>query len=121
MQVPLPRNWDRLAHKLITPGSNITVVAFGGSVTVGHHAFNENSSWPEEAVSWLRNAFPAVGINFINLGHGATVAMAAALCYYHDMPADADLVLVEYSINGERYIDYMLPDRKAAHICTTYH
>jgi hypothetical protein len=102
--VPLPRNWDRLAHKLVTPGSNITVVAFGGSVTVGHHEFNENSSWPEESVAWLRRAFPAVNITFVNLGHGATVAMAAALCYYHDMPADVDLVLVEYSINGELII-----------------
>jgi hypothetical protein len=99
--VPLPRNWDRLAHKLTTPGSNITVVAFGGSVTVGHHEFNENSSWPEESVAWLRRAFPAVNFTCVNLGHGATVAMAAALCYYHDMPAEVDLVLVEYSINGE--------------------
>ncbi|WIA40473.1 hypothetical protein OEZ86_013829 [Tetradesmus obliquus] len=48
----------------------------------------------------MRAAFPDVTFSFINLGHGATVAMAAALCYYHDMPADADLVLVEYSING---------------------
>lgn len=99
--MPLPRNWDRLAHKLITPGSNISIVAFGGSVTVGHHIFNEDSSWPEEAVAWMRSAFPAARFSFVNLGHGATVASAAALCYYHDMPRDVDLVLVEYSINGE--------------------
>lgn len=100
LQVPQPRNWERLSQKLITPGSSITVVAYGGSVTVGHHQYNEDSSWPEEFVRWMTKAFPGVTVNLINLGHGATVAMAAALCYYHDMPAGVDLVLVEYSING---------------------
>jgi hypothetical protein len=48
----------------------------------------------------MEEAFPSVTFNFVHLGHGATSANVASLCYYHDLPADADLVLVEYSLNG---------------------
>jgi hypothetical protein len=76
------RNWRLLTKKLSTPGSKITVVAFGGSVTVGHYATCENSSWPEEAVIWMQAAFPDVQFELMNLGHGATTAAIASLCYY---------------------------------------
>jgi hypothetical protein len=76
------RNWRLLTKKLTTPGSKITVVAFGGSVTVGHYVTSENSSWPEEAVAWMQAAFPDVEFKLMNLGHGATTAAIASLCYY---------------------------------------
>lgn len=94
------RNWRLLARKLATPGSKITVVAFGGSITVGHYEYCENSSWPEEVVNWMREAFPEVEIEVFNLGHGATTGAIASLCYYQGMPANPDLVMVEYSVNG---------------------
>lgn len=94
------RNWRRLSIKLATPGSNVTVVVFGGSVTVGHYPSCDNSSWVEEAWHWMEAAFPEVNFNFVNLGHGATSANLASLCYYHDLPTEADLVLIEYSLNG---------------------
>jgi hypothetical protein len=76
------RNWRLLTKKLATPGSKISVVAFGGSITVGHYATCEHSSWPEEAVAWMRAAFPEVEFSLVNLGHGATTAAIASLCYY---------------------------------------
>lgn len=94
------RNWNRLAQKLRSSSSNITVAVFGGSVTAGHYWSCSNSSWGEEMVHWMEQAFPTARFKFVNLGHAATVASAAALCYYHDMPADVDLVVVEYSANG---------------------
>ncbi|WIA40471.1 hypothetical protein OEZ86_013827 [Tetradesmus obliquus] len=94
------RNWRQLALKLATPGSNVTVAVFGGSVTVGHYPSCDNSSWVEEAWHWMEAAFPDVHFNFVHLGHGATSANVASLCYYQDLPAEADMVLVEYSLNG---------------------
>ncbi|WIA19951.1 hypothetical protein OEZ85_005833 [Tetradesmus obliquus] len=105
------RNWRLLTKKLATPGSKITVVAFGGSVTVGHYATSENSSWPEEAVAWMQAAFPEVEFTLMNLGHGATTAAIASLCYYQDMPPNPDLVMVEYSINGCGALQCMRPSQ----------
>lgn len=94
------RNWRQLALKLATPGSNVTVAVFGGSVTVGHYPSCDNSSWVEEAWHWMQAAFPDVHFSFVHLGHGATSANVASLCYYQDLPPETDLVLVEYSLNG---------------------
>eukprot|EP00879_Flechtneria_rotunda_P005860 GHRR01006166.1.p1 GENE.GHRR01006166.1~~GHRR01006166.1.p1 ORF type:complete len:523 (+),score=78.66 GHRR01006166.1:141-1571(+) len=92
------RNWARLVHKLSTQGSTVNVVAFGGSVTVGYQ--KSNTSYPEEFVDWLQEAFPAVKFNLVSLARRATAATFAALCLVQGLPSDADLVLIEYSING---------------------
>lgn len=95
---PMPRQWARLSQKLITPGSKVKVVAFGGSVTVGYRM--STTSYPEELVKWMMTAFPGVEFELVNLARRATAATFAALCLVQDMPDDADLVLIEYSING---------------------
>lgn len=59
-----------------------------------------NTSYPEQLVSWLQGAFPKVNFRLVNLARRATAATFAALCLVQDMPEDADLVLIEYSING---------------------
>lgn len=92
------RNWARLATKLATPGSSIKIVAFGGSVTVGYRMCN--TSYPEMFVGWLQKAFPGVQFSLVNLARRATAATFAALCLVQDLPEDADLVLIEYSVNG---------------------
>eukprot|EP00878_Enallax_costatus_P008946 GHUV01009354.1.p1 GENE.GHUV01009354.1~~GHUV01009354.1.p1 ORF type:complete len:410 (+),score=40.39 GHUV01009354.1:593-1822(+) len=92
------RNWARLAEKLQQEGSNVTIVAFGGSVTVGYRL--SNTSYPEEFVAWLQGVFPKVNFKLISLARRATAATFAALCLVQEMPTDADLVLIEYSING---------------------
>jgi hypothetical protein len=47
------RNWRRLARRLSTPGTNITVAAFGSQVTMGHQGDSLKGSWVEELQSWL--------------------------------------------------------------------
>ncbi|KIY98609.1 hypothetical protein MNEG_9351 [Monoraphidium neglectum] len=95
---PSPRQWARLTQKLLTPGSVVKVVAFGGSVTVGYRY--SKTSYPEQFVEWLRTSFPGVDFELTNMARRATAATFAALCLVQDMPEDADLVVVEYSING---------------------
>lgn len=54
------RNWHHLSRKLATPGSNVTVVSFGGSLTAGYIAKEEawksalDGSWVEPMVAWLK-------------------------------------------------------------------
>ena len=97
-EVDAPRGWARLAHKLVTPGANVTVVAFGGSVTVGY--VKSNASYPEELVAWMGEAFPRANVKLVNLARRATAATFAALCLVQDLPEDSDLILFEYSVNG---------------------
>jgi len=93
------RNWARLVQKLATDGSTVTIVAFGGSVTVGYQS--SNTSYPEEYVKWMKSVFPSVNFKLVNLARRATATTFAALCFVQNMPPDADLVLIEYSVNGE--------------------
>lgn len=73
------RNWARLAHELATKGSSkIKIVALGGSVTVGYRM--SNTSYPEQFVGWLQEAFPDVQFELVNLARRATAATFAALC-----------------------------------------
>jgi hypothetical protein len=59
------RNWARLAARLSSPGANITVAAFGGSVTAGYKLEpTRMHSWAYQLVGWLREAFPSVTVNF---------------------------------------------------------
>ncbi|WIA35931.1 hypothetical protein OEZ86_004310 [Tetradesmus obliquus] len=97
--VEYPRNYEKLAKKLATPGSSIKVAAFGGSITQGmNHAFKR--TWAHEVVGWLQEAFPSVNVTLANLARDATDVGPAAMCWYQLMPIDADLVLVDYSLGG---------------------
>jgi hypothetical protein len=75
---PSPRQWARLTQKLLTPGSVVKVVAFGGSVTVGYRY--SKTSYPEQFVEWLRTSFPGVDFELTNMARRATAATFAALC-----------------------------------------
>uniref|UniRef100_A0A383WFL8 SGNH hydrolase-type esterase domain-containing protein n=1 Tax=Tetradesmus obliquus TaxID=3088 RepID=A0A383WFL8_TETOB len=94
------RNWRRLADKLNTPGSNVTVVAFGGSITAGYIDAAPNSSWVDPLMASLRARNPAASFSLVNLARGGHDVQAAATCWYQLAPQDADLILVEYSVNG---------------------
>jgi hypothetical protein len=72
------RNWHLLARKLSTPGANVTVAVFGGSVTVGYGKFqqawkNTVGSWVEPLVAnWLkvgRAVLQRTLCNFLGLFH----------------------------------------------------
>ncbi|WIA15060.1 hypothetical protein OEZ85_001758 [Tetradesmus obliquus] len=95
--------WRTLAQKLSTPGSNITMVTYGGSVTAGHLSGSPDGSWVEHLTAWLQTAFPDVTFNVLNLARNSTDNVAAATCWAQYAPADADLVVVEYSVNNCNY------------------
>jgi hypothetical protein len=75
---PAPRQWARLTQKLVTPGSKVKIVAFGGSVTVGYRM--SKTSYPEQLVEWLKASLPGVEFELTNLARRATAATFAALC-----------------------------------------
>jgi hypothetical protein len=56
------RNWRRLAAKLAAPGSNITVVVFGGSVSTGFALPRRSANWMGQFSDWLQSAFKHTNI-----------------------------------------------------------
>uniref|UniRef100_A0A383VXF2 SGNH hydrolase-type esterase domain-containing protein n=1 Tax=Tetradesmus obliquus TaxID=3088 RepID=A0A383VXF2_TETOB len=100
------RNWHHLARTLATPGANVTIVTFGGSLTAEYIEYGEawrsslQGSWVEALLAWLKASFPGVSFNVVNASHGASDVIVASTCWYQYAPQDADLVLVEYSLNG---------------------
>uniref|UniRef100_A0A383WF64 SGNH hydrolase-type esterase domain-containing protein n=1 Tax=Tetradesmus obliquus TaxID=3088 RepID=A0A383WF64_TETOB len=94
------RNWRRLADKLNTPGSNVTIVTFGGSITVGYIDDSPGSSWVDTVKAWFQGTYAAVNFTVVNLARSGIDVMPAATCWYQLAPQDADLVMIEYSVNG---------------------
>jgi hypothetical protein len=93
------RNWPQLVHKLYKqPNSTVKIVTLGGSVSVGH--VHSNTSYSDEFVAWLQQLYPAATFKLENLARRATAATFAALCLVQHVPADTDLVIIEYSVNG---------------------
>jgi hypothetical protein len=93
------RNWPELVQKLYKdPNSTVKIVILGGSVSVGYK--KSNTSYPEEFVSWLQQLYPSATFQLTNLARRATAATFAALCLAQHVPEDADLIIVEYSVNG---------------------
>ncbi|WIA15911.1 hypothetical protein OEZ85_012660 [Tetradesmus obliquus] len=99
------RNWRRLAAKLATPGSNITVVVFGGSASTGFGLQLRNANWFSQFCSWLQSAFINTNIIQVNLARDATNVPMAETCWYHQTPPEADLVLIEYNLNSCSYFN----------------
>ncbi|WIA36090.1 hypothetical protein OEZ86_007442 [Tetradesmus obliquus] len=99
------RNWRRLAAKLATPGSNITVVVFGGSASTGFGLPVRSANWVSQFCSWLQSAFINTNIIQVNLARDATNVPMAEACWYHQTPAEADLVLIEYNLNSCSYFN----------------
>uniref|UniRef100_A0A383W6I2 SGNH hydrolase-type esterase domain-containing protein n=1 Tax=Tetradesmus obliquus TaxID=3088 RepID=A0A383W6I2_TETOB len=99
------RNWRRLAAKLATPGSNITVVVFGGSASTGFGLQLRNANWVSQFCSWLQSAFINTNIIQVNLARDATNVPMAETCWYHHTPPEADLVLIEYNLNSCSYFN----------------
>jgi hypothetical protein len=50
------RNWRPLAAKLTTAGSNVTVVAFGGSASTGFGLQQRSNNWISQLCDWLQAA-----------------------------------------------------------------
>jgi lysophospholipase L1-like esterase len=105
---PRPRMHKPRASNACTPCHNTPrvlltcppAVSITTSIPPHKHTHTHPCSYPEEFVAWLRQAFPDVTFELTNLARRATAATFAALCLVQELPADADLVLIEYSVNG---------------------
>ncbi|KAK3267498.1 hypothetical protein CYMTET_22694 [Cymbomonas tetramitiformis] len=87
---------SRLLEKLKS-GKPISIAAIGGSVTKGRNAAREER-YLFQLARWLQTAFPAQHMVH-NGGVSASPIKYMNLCVREHVPADVDLVIVEYAVN----------------------
>eukprot|EP00887_Chlorella_sp_A99_P007721 scaffold20.g7721.t1 len=87
----------RLARGLLA-GRAHSVAVLGGSVSFGRGARTANASYPHVFMRWLADAFPAAH-SLKNAAIPASTSGVAAACLEALVPANASLVVLEYSIN----------------------
>ena len=92
-------------YKKLTTDKQLTVVYFGGSVTDGYGATDNNVySWRAKVGNWLTKQFPDAKINNINRAIGESGTYLGAFRVQMDViAAQPDLLFVEYSINDLYY------------------
>ena len=88
-------------YKKLTSDKKLKVVYFGGSVTNGYGASNqEKTSWRALIGQWLKNTFANAEVTNINRSTGETGTYLGSYRFERDVVgADPDLVIIEYSIN----------------------
>lgn len=94
----------RFLDKLIN-GKPVTLLALGGSVTAGQGAFEEPFSYWTQFVKYVNETFPVTATDgtkrkhrFLNLAFGGSTSQIFTMCI-NTMARDADLVVVEFSVN----------------------
>ena len=91
-------------NKLLT-GQAVSVVTLGGSVTFGAGLTDLNLSYPNHLFRWMNATFqPAPGQpahRFKNNGIPGTSSALFAICTQDLVPADADLIVLEFAVNDE--------------------
>eukprot|EP00887_Chlorella_sp_A99_P000470 scaffold17.g470.t1 len=99
-----PARLRRFVARLLQ-GKPAVVAAVGGSISVGRGAANQpgiDTSWPsylDQFERWLRAAFPASRARLVNAAQGGTTSNMFDSCAESLVPADADLVVVEFALN----------------------
>jgi hypothetical protein len=48
----------------------------------------------------VQASYPNVNFKVVNLARGGIDVTPASMCWYQQAPQDADLILIEYSVNG---------------------
>ena len=83
-------------------GENLTVVGLGGSITQGALATAAENRYGERVATWLQQQFPAVRVNYINSGIGATTSLLGkARMAEQVLSYNPDLVLVDFTTNDQ--------------------
>ena len=105
-------NMTRVAKvlKKAQNGEDITIVAFGGSITYGAKATTEANRYANKVATWFEDTFN-INVNFINAGIGSTTSMVGIHRMDLDVLAhDPDLVLVDFTTNdGDNDPKYQIP------------
>ncbi|EIE27712.1 hypothetical protein COCSUDRAFT_55698 [Coccomyxa subellipsoidea C-169] len=102
-----PSRLQQFFRKLLR-GELVKVVAVGGSVTAGMGARYGNESYIQRIHTWLQNLGTEdrpVQIEFTNSAVSATTSSYTSQCVGDFVPEDADLVLVEFSVNDWETVD----------------
>ncbi len=77
----------------LTPGAEVRIAYFGGSITAAQ-------GWRIETMKWFRETYPAVRFEEINAAIGGTGSDLGAFRFGHDvLSKKPDLVFVEFSVN----------------------
>ncbi len=87
-------------YKKLTENKALTVVYFGGSVTMGYKS--SHGGWRGLSGNWLKEQFPQADITLINAGLGESGTFMGTYRVQNDVIAqNPDLVFVEYAINDK--------------------
>ena len=106
-------NMARIA-KVLKKAQNkedITIVAFGGSITYGAKATTEANRYGNKVAAWFEEKFPDTNITFVNAGIGSTTSMVGIHRMDLDvLKYDPDLVIVDFTTNdGDNDPKYQIP------------
>ena len=95
------RNTLANTYSKLTKDKKLKVVYFGGSVTVGYGATNQDTkSWRALIGKWLQDSFPNAEVTNLNRGTGESGTYLGSYRFQRDVvEANPDLVFIEYSIN----------------------
>ncbi|KAL4437433.1 hypothetical protein ABPG75_004572 [Micractinium tetrahymenae] len=95
------RRLQAVAAKLLA-GKPIKVVTLGGSVTQGSGASDAAStSYAARLFQFINAAFPHRDHTLLNRGRGGGSSADLAACLEHILPADADLITLEFSVDSQ--------------------
>lgn len=88
----------------IKQGQKIKVVTIGGSITSGQGC-PDAPYWGKYLFGLMEATYGAEHLETVNGAVGGTISAYMSVCHNMHVPADADLVFVEYSINDSSKIE----------------
>ena len=89
--------WARVVARL-DAGKSVSVSVLGGSMSLP-----QRHGWSESVLAWMRSKWPRAEISLHNGAIGATGSTFFALCADSRLPARADIILLEHTLNdGEQ-------------------
>ncbi|KAL4448549.1 hypothetical protein ABPG75_005768 [Micractinium tetrahymenae] len=103
---------QRVAAKLLA-GQPIKAYTLGGSVTMGRGASRRDLNYAARFFEFLNHTFPHRDHAFQNKGMGASSSGIFAACTERMVPPDADLVVLEFSLNDAEDAPFDSPWRAA--------
>ncbi|EFN58648.1 hypothetical protein CHLNCDRAFT_140901 [Chlorella variabilis] len=101
----------RVAAKLMA-GHPIKAYALGGSVTAGRGASDLSLAYPSRFFQFINATWPHRDHVLVNRGMGATTSGIFAACVRRMVPEDADLVVLEFSLNDVEGLPFASGDRR---------
>lgn len=103
-----------LTSFLCCSGQPVTVALLGGSWTSGSGVENTSNTWAAQFFAWVNATFPNPDHMFINNSTRGATSGFVAPCLNTYVPADTDLIVLEFDINDGYYDhteDKILKDR----------